>query len=199
MKKINTPIILASNSPRRKALLEQINLTFDVIPSNIHEDLNLDLTPSLFVEHYANEKAKNVASFNKDKWVIGADTIVAYEKKIFGKPNNKNESFDMLKRLSGNIHEVYTGVSIQNQSIGIKNTFHDITEVEFNTLSKIDIYNYINIYKPFDRAGSYGIQDGFAVHIKKINGCYYNVMGLPLSKFYKKFFTLINGDINSDF
>ncbi len=192
MKKINTPIVLASNSPRRKKLLEQINLTFDVIPSKIHEDLNLDLKPSFFVEYYANEKAKKVASFNKNKWVIGADTIVVYEKKIFGKPNNRNESFDMLKKLSGNIHQVYTGVSIQNQSKGIKNTFHDMTEVEFSTLSKIDILNYINIYKPFDKAGSYGIQDGFAVHIKKINGCFYNVMGLPLSKFYKKFFALIN-------
>ena len=83
-KKINNSIILASNSPRRKKLLEQIGLIFDVIPSNIHETTDLDLPPSLFVEHYASEKAKNVASFNKDKWVIGADTIVAYEKKIFG-------------------------------------------------------------------------------------------------------------------
>ena len=114
------------------------------------------------------------------------------KKKIFGKPNNKNESFDMLKRLSGNIHEVYTGVSIQNQSRGIKNTFHDITKVEFNTLTNSDISYYIDRYKPFDKSGSYGIQDGFSIHIKRINGCYYNVMGLPLAKFYDNFSRLIN-------
>ena len=141
---MNEPIILASSSPRRKRLLEQIDLKFDVIPSNIHEEITLDLKPSLFVEHYAYEKANHIANLNQNKWVIGADTIVVFEEKIFGKPNNKNESYNMLSKLSGNIHEVYTGVSIQNKKKGIENTFHEITEVEFNTLTKSDILHYIN-------------------------------------------------------
>jgi len=191
-KKIKDSIILASNSPRRKKLLEQIDLIFDVIPSNIHETTDLDLPPSLFVEHYAYEKAHHVASSNQNKWVIGADTIVVFDEKIFGKPKNKSESYEMLNSLSGNIHEVYTGVSIQNKKKGIVNNFHEKTKVEFNTLTKSDIYNYIDRYKPFDKAGSYGIQDSFSIHIKGINGCYHNVMGLPLASFYKKFFSLIN-------
>ena len=191
-KKINNSIILASNSPRRKKLLEQIDLIFDVIPSNIHETTNLDLAPSLFVEHYAHEKALYVANSNQNKWVIGADTIVVFEDKIFGKPKNKSESYEMLNSLSGNIHKVYTGVSIQNKKRGIISNFHEKTEVEFNTLTKSNIFYYIDRYKPFDKAGSYGIQDSFSIHIKRINGCYYNVMGLPLARFYDNFSRLIN-------
>tara|TARA_Y100001970_G_C14070116_1_gene768966 strand:+ start:514 stop:1104 length:591 start_codon:yes stop_codon:yes gene_type:complete len=191
-KKINNSIILASNSPRRKKLLEQIDLIFDVIPSNIHETTNLDLEPSLFVEHYAYEKAHHVANSNQNKWIIGADTIVVFDNNIFGKPKDKSESYEMLNRLSGKIHKVYTGVSIQNKKKGIVKTFYEKTEVEFNTLTKSDILYYINTYKPFDRAGSYGIQDSFSIHIKRINGCYYNVMGLPLARFYKNFSRLIN-------
>jgi len=190
--KINNSIILASNSPRRKKLLEQIDLIFDVIPSNIHETTDLDLAPSLFVEHYAHEKAHHVANSNENKWVIGADTVVVFDKKIFGKPKNKSESYEMLNSLSGNIHKVYTGVSIQNNKKGIVSNFHEKTEVEFNTLTDSDISYYIDRYKPFDKSGSYGIQDGFSIHIKRINGCYYNVMGLPLAKFYDNFSRLIN-------
>ena len=190
--KINNSIILASNSPRRKKLLEQIDLIFDVIPINIHETTDLDLPPSLFVEHYAYEKAHHVANSNENKWVIGADTVVVFDKKIFGKPKNKSESYEMLNSLSGNIHKVYTGVSIQNNKKGIVSNFHEKTEVEFNTLTNSDISYYIDRYKPFDKSGSYGIQDGFSIHIKRINGCYYNVMGLPLAKFYDNFSRLIN-------
>ena len=191
-KKINNSIILASNSPRRKKLLEKIGLIFNVIPSNIHETTDLDLEPSLFVEHYAHEKAHYVANSNQNKWVIGADTIVVFEDKIFGKPKNKSESYEMLNSLSGNIHKVYTGVSIQNKKRGIISNFHEKTEVEFNTLTKSNIFYYIDRYKPFDKAGSYGIQDSFSIHIKRINGCYYNVMGLPLARFYDNFSRLIN-------
>ncbi len=98
----------------------------------------------------------------------------------------------MLNSLSGNIHKVYTGVSIQNNKKGIVSNFHEKTEVEFNTLTNSDISYYIDRYKPFDKSGSYGIQDGFSIHIKRINGCYYNVMGLPLAKFYDNFSRLIN-------
>ncbi|MBT4785284.1 MAG: Maf family protein, partial [Candidatus Marinimicrobia bacterium] len=111
--------------------------------------------------------------------------------KILGKPKNKDESYQMLSSLSGKTHKVYTGVSIQHYDYKIDKTFHEVTDVSFNTLSDLDIYYYIDRYKPFDKAGSYGIQDWFSVHVNKINGCYYNVMGLPLASFYRHFFALM--------
>ena len=192
IKKVTEEIILASKSPRRKQLLKQIDFDFEVVPSQIDEDLNLDLKPFLFVEHYANLKAQNVANEYQNSWVIGADTIVVFNNKIFGKPKDKNESYSMLKRLSGNTHEVFTGISIHHQNKGITHTFHEKTIVEFNTLSDNCISYYINTYNTLDKAGSYGIQDWLSAFIKEINGCFYNVMGLPLAKFYEEFSILNN-------
>ena len=112
IKKVTEEIILASKSPRRKQLLKQIDFDFEVVPSQIEEDLSLDLKPNLFVEHYANLKAQNISNRNKKSWVICSDTIVVFKNKIFGKPRDKNESYSMLKKLSGNTHEVYTGISL---------------------------------------------------------------------------------------
>jgi len=192
MKHLNKyPIILASGSPRRKQLLEQINLEFEVIPSQIYEDFSLNLSPTDFVEYYAQEKAKDVANSYPDKWVIGADTIVVFESHILGKPKNKKDSFQMLKRLSGNTHQVITGVSIQNIKQDISDSFHERTNVTFNTLSDNIINYYIETYEPFDKAGSYGIQDWFSVCVNRIDGCFYNVMGFPLSSFYSHFIDLL--------
>ena len=186
MKHLNKyPIILASGSPRRKQLLEQIDLEFEVVPSQIYEDFSLNLSPTDFVEYYAQEKAKDVANSYPDKWVIGADTIVVFESHILGKPKNEKDSFQMLKRLSGNTHQVITGVSIQNIKQDISDSFHERTNVTFNTLSDNIINYYIETYKPFDKAGSYGIQDWFAVFVKHIDGCFYNVMGLPLANLWE--------------
>jgi len=192
MKHLNKyPIILASGSPRRKQLLEQINLEFEVVPSQIYEDFSLNLSPTDFVEYYAQEKAKDVANSYPDKWVIGADTIVVFESHILGKPKNEKDSFQMLKRLSGNTHQVITGVSIQNIKQDISDSFHERTNVTFNTLSDNIINYYIKTYKPFDKAGSYGIQDWFSVCVNRIDGCFYNVMGFPLSSFYSHFIELV--------
>ncbi len=192
MKHLNKyPIILASGSPRRKQLLEQINLEFEVVPSQIYEDFSLNLSPTDFVEYYAQEKAKDVANSYPDKWVIGADTIVVFESHILGKPKNEKDSFQMLKRLSGNTHQVITGVSIQNIKQDISDSFHERTNVTFNTLSDNIINYYIETYKPFDKAGSYGIQDWFSVCVNRIDGCFYNVMGFPLSSFYSHFIDLL--------
>jgi len=192
MKHLNKyPIILASESPRRKQLLEQIDLEFEVVPSQIYEDFSLNLSPTDFVEHYAQEKAKDVANSYVDKWVIGADTIVVFESHILGKPKNEKDSFQMLKRLSGNTHQVITGVSIQNIKQDISDSFHERTNVTFNTLSDNIINYYIETYKPFDKAGSYGIQDWFSVCVNRIDGCFYNVMGFPLSRFYSHFIDLL--------
>ena len=192
MKHLNKyPIILASGSPRRKQLLEQIDLEFEVVPSQIYEDFSLNLSPTDFVEYYAQEKAKDVANSYPDKWVIGADTVVVIESHILGKPKNEKDSFQMLKRLSGNTHQVITGVSIQNIKQDISDSFHERTNVTFNTLSDNIINYYIETYKPFDKAGSYGIQDWFSVCVNRIDGCFYNVMGFPLSSFYSHFIDLL--------
>lgn len=184
---MNHILLLASASPRRKQLLKQIDLSFGVVPSNVIEDFSLELNPSDFVEHYAKAKAMDISKKHPDCLVIGADTIVVIGKKILGKPKDRNESFKMLSSLSGQTHSVFTGVSIQCQSKDIGVTFHDKTNVTFNTLNHDDISYYIDTYKPYDKAGSYGIQDWFSVCVQRIDGCFYNVMGLPLSKFYQKF------------
>ena len=180
------PFILASGSPRRKQLLNQIGLEFTVIPSDVDEDFTLDLPPEAFTEHWAREKAKSVAKIHPDSLIVGADTIVVLDENILGKPKDKKDSFSMLQSLSGHTHEVITGVSFFSLDHNIDITFNERTFVSFIALSDIDINNYIKTYNPLDKAGSYGIQDGFSVYIHRINGCYYNVMGLPLSSFYTR-------------
>ena len=176
--------ILASASPRRKDLLNQIGIDFSIIPSNINEDFRLNLPPEAFTEHWAREKALNISKDHPSSLIIGADTVVVLDGQILGKPKDENDSKEMLLKLSGKTHEVITGISLIHIDSKIDITFNGRTYVSINTLTISDILQYIRIYKPFDKAGSYGIQDGFSVHIDKINGCYYNVMGLPLSKFY---------------
>ena len=186
------PLILASASPRREQLMNQIGLEFSVIPSNVIEDFSLTLPPEAFTEHWARKKAKNVAKNNPDTMVIGADTVVVLDNKILGKPKNKKDSFSMLQSLSGRTHEVITGMSILNINCGIDFTFNERTYVSFLTLSDYDISYYIDKYNPLDKAGSYGIQDWFSVHVRQIEGCYFNVMGLPLSSFFSHYRSLTN-------
>ncbi len=181
------PLILASGSPRRRELLTQIDFDFDVIVSHVHEDFSINLSPSGFARFYARAKALKVARGRPDHLVIGADTIVVLDGDIMGKPKNKTGSLQMLKRLSGRNHKVITALSLQSINQGISETFHTETLVSFKKLTSADISYYINRYKPFDKAGSYGIQDWFAVCVDKIDGCFYNVMGFPLSAFYKRY------------
>jgi len=181
------PLILASGSPRRKQLLAQIGIEFSVIQSDIDEDFSLSLPPEAFTEHWAREKAKNVGEKNPDSLIVGADTVVVLNGKILGKPKDETTSFSMLRSLSGKTHEVITGVSFFNMEPQIDLTFNERTFVSFKTLSDSDIHYYIKNYQPSDKAGSYGIQDWFSVHISKIDGCYFNVMGLPLSSFFAQY------------
>ena len=192
------PFILASGSPRRKQLLNQIGLKFTVIPSDVDEDFTLDLPPEAFTEHWAREKAKSVAKIHPDSLIVGADTIVVLDGNILGKPKDKKDSFNMLQSLSGKTHEVITGVSFISLEQELDHTFNERTFVSFNTLSDRDINSYIDIYNPLDKAGSYGIQDWFSVHIHRVEGCYYNVMGLPLSSFYSYFKSVSAFLINHD-
>ena len=188
----SSSVILASKSPRRENILKQIGIDFEIIPSNICEDTNFNLGPRKFVQYWSKKKAKVIAKTNKDKIVIGADTIVYFNGKIIGKPKDKEESYKMLNNLSGKTHKVFTGVSIVYEEKNILRTFCQMTKVTGRDIPKNDILYYIDNYYTLDKAGSYGIQDWFSIWIKKIDGCYYNVMGLPLSKFYKNYLLVKN-------
>ena len=177
-------IILASNSPRRSELLNMIGLKFDVKPSNVNEKRQIELSGKQFAEYWSREKAIAVSKNNPDKIIVGADTIVIVNGKILGKPKNKKESFQMLKILSGGIHHVITGVTIFCKREEIIKTFSETTKVTVLKVPDEKLTFYINNFNTLDKAGSYGIQDWFSVWVKKIDGCFYNVMGLPLSKFY---------------
>ena len=191
---LNFDIVLASASPRRKFILSQVDLDFTIEPSEINEDFSIELLPEAFCEHWAREKANDVARSHLDKLIIGADTIVVIDDKILGKPKSYEESFAMLKSLSGKTHQVLTGVSLIHLDLGIDFTFNESTNVSFCFLTDEEINNYIDKYKPYDKAGSYGIQDGFSVYVERINGCFYNVMGFPISRFHKFYKAIGNGD-----
>ena len=179
--------ILASKSPRRKYLLNQIGFKFSVVPSNFKEYFNDDIPPEALAESLARGKAMKVAKMHRDKIIIGADTIVSLNDEFYGKPKNSQESFKMLSSLSGKSHEVITGVSLILLNKNIDYTFNQKTYVTIANMTNEEIFSYIRQYNPLDKAGSYGIQDGFSAFIKNINGCYFNVMGFPLSRFFRQY------------
>lgn len=186
------PIILASASPRRSELLKQAGFEFTVIPSNADETVN-EAAPDKLVEELAFLKAGEVYQRiksdykGKDFMVIGADTIVYYDKEVLTKPADEQEAFDMLKLLSDRTHQVYTGIAIILKSGGEKQTYllHEKTDVTFYPISDYELKDYIATGDPLDKAGAYGIQGPFAVHIKEIHGDYNNVVGLPIAKLYQ--------------
>lgn len=179
------PIFLASKSPRRRKLLKQLNLKFKSFSVDMDEKVHLNETPSDAVIRLSKEKLNLAKAKVKDGILITADTIVVLDKTILGKPINRNDAFRILKLLSGRTHIVYTGYSIYNSRNDKMISEYEKTEVTFRDLTDEEIDDYISGGSPMDKAGAYGIQDDFgAVFIKKINGCYYNVVGLPLAKFY---------------
>ena len=181
----STPIFLASKSPRRRKLLKQLNLKFKSFSVDMDEKIHKNELPNKAVLRLSKEKLDLAKLKVKSGIIITADTIVVLNKTILGKPINKKDAFRILKLLSGNTHIVYTGYSIFNFSNGKTISEYEKTEVTFRELTDDEIKEYINGGSPMDKAGAYGIQDDFgAVFIKKINGCYYNVVGLPLAKFY---------------
>jgi septum formation protein len=173
-------IILASGSPRRKELLEQVKLTFEIMVSDIEEVMNEKDKPSDIVQSLAQQKARDVFAKHKDCVVIGADTIVAIGDNRLGKPRNKEEAEEMLQMLSAKTHSVFTGVAIE--TLEHSTTFYEETKVTFWNLTKEDIDTYIKSGEPFDKAGAYGIQGFGATLVKKIDGDYFNVVGLPISR-----------------
>jgi len=186
MIKTDLPVYLASKSPRRRKLLKQINLKFSSFSVDIDESIHLHESPSHCVKRIAEEKLAKAKMIKKKGIIITADTIVVLKDEVIGKPKNKKEAKSFLQKLSGNVHTVYTGFSIYNSERDITITDYEKTLVEFRKLSDEEIDSYIAGGSPMDKAGAYGIQDDFgAVFIKKINGCYYNVVGLPLTKVYE--------------
>ncbi|MBS82972.1 MAG: septum formation protein Maf [Gammaproteobacteria bacterium] len=180
-------IILASESKRRKDLLEKINLKFDVVNSLFDENsININhKNPEKYCSYLAFKKAEKISEKYQGCLVIGSDTIVYHKNKIIGKPKNKEDAIKQLTILSNSQHIVYTAVHIINKNLKINECFIDSTYVTFNKLNNKDIEYYIDNYQPYDKAGSYGIQDWSSVFVKKIDGCFYNVVGFPLPKFYK--------------
>lgn len=174
-------IILASQSPRRKELLELAGIKHRVIVSQVDEILDQDLDVAGQVQDLAIQKACAVAELYPQETVIGADTIVVLDGKILGKPKNEEDAFNTLKALSGRKHQVMTGIGIINKEKELLTSFVNITEVEFYYVTDEWILNYIKSGEPMDKAGSYGIQGkGFEL-VKSISGDYYSVMGLPIA------------------
>ena len=172
--------IVASNSPRRRELLSLAGYRFEVIPSDADETLESGIDAGEAVKELSKRKALFVSKMNKGAVVLGCDTVVALGGKILGKPKNESEAFSMLKSLSGREHEVFTGVYITD---GEKSEgFLSCTKVEFYPLSDETIRSYIATKEPMDKAGSYGIQGLGSVLVKKINGDYFTVMGLPVNE-----------------
>ena len=172
-------LILASKSPRRKELLKQISIPFVVVVSDAEEVSGNSWTPAALVVENAKRKARAVAEKYPDSPVLGADTVVSSEGKIFGKPKDKDEARKMLTALSGKMHEVTTGLALINRN-EIRTT-NVTTKVFFDTMTKADIDAYIATEESMDKAGAYTIQGKAARFIEKIEGSYSNVVGLPLN------------------
>ena len=177
-------IILGSASPRRKELLSDLGFTFEIIPPNIVENFDSSKLPGVIAESIALKKAESFKKLKDEEIYLTCDTLVYCDGEVLNKPEHSVEAIEMLKLLSGKTHQVYSGVCLRS----LKKTvlFHEVTHVTFKKLDEELITYYIEKYRPFDKAGAYAIQEWIGyVGIEKIEGCYYNVVGLPLSKLWK--------------
>ena len=181
-------IILASKSPRRKELLEMMGIkNFEIKVSDIDETLDKKNTLEEQIQKLAYKKAKAIFDKTKgDRIVIGSDTLVVRENRIYGKPKTKEEAFDMIQELQNAEHEVITGICIIKEESGkcTEYTDYDKSSVSIKEMTNVEIANWVNSGEAMDKAGAYAIQGKFAVYITRIEGNYYSVMGLPISKVY---------------
>ena len=181
-------IILASSSPRRRELLKIIGINFEVRPSSWDEEGQKEkkIPPEELCKYYALEKARNVVLPEYDDCiVIGCDTIVVLNNEVLGKPADSREAGTMLSKLSNKTHTVYSGLAFINKKTKEEIIDFAATDVTFRELTEFEINSYIKTKEPFDKAGAYGIQGKGGLFIEKINGCYYNVVGFPITKVYK--------------
>ena len=181
----NIKIILASKSPRRQELIKELGLPYEIRIKEVEEIYPSSLAALLVPEYLAKLKSESISSTLKENEILlTSDTIVFANGNILGKPKNEDEAFEMITSLSGGSHKVITGVQLMSTNKTI--SFSSITDVYFSALTKEEINFYINKYKPFDKAGSYGIQEWIGyIGVSKIEGCYYNVMGLPIHDVYQ--------------
>lgn len=182
-------LVLASRSPRRAALVRLLGLkNVRIEPADLHEEILPDISPAENTERLALDKARAIASSLTDRTsvVLGSDTIVVLDGYILGKPRDAEHAIEMLQSLSGRTHTVYTGVGLVSGD-GCEESFHVETQVTFRTLNEREIEDYVATGAPMDKAGSYGIQEDFgAVFVSRIQGDYYNVVGLPLCELYQR-------------
>ena len=182
-------IILASASPRRRELLERAGVNFEVIPASGEENRISD-DPKEAVQQLARDKAVSVMHTIEDSadgtLVIGSDTVVVFENMILGKPHDIEDAVNTLKKLQGNTHQVYTGVSVLEKKNGVwtEHTFYESTDVTFYPVSDEEIRAYVATGEPMDKAGSYGIQGIFGIYVRGICGDYNNVVGLPVARLF---------------
>jgi len=179
-------LILASASPRRRRLLKQIGFTFQVIISDVDEDDIVSHDPLINIQAIALLKARAVAASVEDGIVIGADTQILMDGETLGKPMDEADAARMLSELSGRSHEVITGVALIDADTGREETWVETTLVTFRELSEEEISEYVDTGEPMGKAGAYGIQGRAAAFVERIEGCYFNVVGLPLAKLSQK-------------
>ena len=177
-------LLLASNSPRRKELLSQLGYDFELVKIDVDESYPEDLKPNQISEYVSAKKAAAL-EVRPGEVLLTSDTIVALDQHIFLKPKSEQEAFAMLKKLSAKTHQVYTAFTVKTNASQLSRTSK--TDVEFSEINDDEINFYINNYKPFDKAGSYGIQEWLGMaKIKKITGSFYSVMGLPVDLVYEE-------------
>jgi septum formation protein len=177
-----SPLILASNSPRRAELLRHLGLTFEVVPSDAEEFAGDEFSPSELCQLNAHRKARSVAKRFPDALVLGADTLVFLAREVFGKPQNVKEACGMLERLQGRTHQVVTGVSLIHQRRHRERLFAVATEVRFRQLNRAQIGRYVNEVHTLDKAGAYAVQEHGEWIVEEISGSFTNVVGLPLER-----------------
>ncbi len=178
-------MILASQSPRRRELLSLIRSDFRIIPAKGEENLPDGISPDEAVVLLSRQKAGEIYKEYKNETIIAADTVVSIDGKILGKPTSEENAAEMLRLLSGRVHSVFTGVCVIRED-GSQLSFAEETKVEFWNLSEEMIADYVAGGEPMDKAGAYGIQGSGAILVKRIEGCYYNVMGLPVGRIYNE-------------
>ena len=176
-------VVLASQSPRRIELLRSVGLEFEIYPPQIEEKIVPGLSPIEYVRHNAAEKAHWVARHVSYDLIIAADTVVTLDNQIFEKPDGHRQAEEMLRQLSNRTHQVISGFCLLSHRSEIID--HEMTEVTFYPLSDPEIEVYLNSDEPFDKAGAYGIQGFASLFIRQLKGCYFNVVGFPLGKFYQ--------------
>jgi septum formation protein len=186
-------IILASSSPRRKQLLEQVGFRVQVIPSYLAEEKPKGTDYITHVRNMANKKAQKVAGAYPNCLVLGADTLVVCGDEAMGKPSDAEDAFAMLQKLSGREHQVITGFCLLKSSTGLEIIDHAVSEVRFYPLTAQEIEDYLQSGEPFDKAGAYGIQGLGAKFVHEVHGCFYNIVGLPLGMVWQYMKALTGG------